>query len=72
MDISKARSIGQLAYLCGCLALLASSELPRCVLSGSRSQLLDPSLGTTQEAIDLKAVGVGADLRRDPAREAYQ
>jgi hypothetical protein len=29
MDISKARSIGQLAYLCGCLALLAGSELPR-------------------------------------------
>jgi hypothetical protein len=44
----------------------------RCVLSGSRPQLLDPSLGTPQEAIDLKAVGVGADLRRDPAREPHQ
>jgi hypothetical protein len=33
----------------------------RCVLPGSRPQLLDPSLGTTQEAIDLKAVGVGAE-----------
>ena len=42
------------------------------MLSGSRPQLLDPSLGTTQEAIDLKAVGVGADLRRDPAREPHQ
>src|SRR5215218_4069657 len=43
-------------------------SLSRCVLSGSRPQLLDPPLGTTQEAIDLKAVSVGTDLRRDPAR----
>jgi hypothetical protein len=43
---------------------------PRCVLSGLRPQLLDPTLRTTQAPVDQKRVGVGSYLRRDPPRQA--
>jgi hypothetical protein len=35
----------------------------------SSPQLLDATLRTTQQAIDQERVGVGADLRRDPASQ---
>jgi hypothetical protein len=35
----------------------------------SSPQLLDVTLRTTQQAIDQERVGVGADLRRDPASQ---
>ena len=42
------------------------------MLLGLRPQLLDAALRTTQEAVDVKAVGVGCYLRSDPGRQSHQ
>jgi hypothetical protein len=45
---------------------------PRCLLSGSSPQLLDLALRTTQQPVNVEAIGVGRYLRRDPSGQPHE